>query len=352
MRVGAAIMVQMRVLRLLPMLLVFVVTACVVDPPPPRPIGPVPGDAPPTSETISGATDVTLWVFPDDDEQLLIDQIDRAQRRVWMKMYLLTDFRIPNALKDAADRGVDVRVMLEERPFGQSTAAKNAIERLNQLGLTFKAASPVFRLTHEKSFVIDDQVVILTANMTRSSFTRNREFAVLHTQRADVAEVAGAFEADWQRTAFDPVSPRLVWSPINARERINAVINSATQTLDIYAASTLDDQQIGLMAEAQRRGVSVRVLTSPPRSNDGENPAEQDLNVLQRARVKVRLLKSPYVHAKVFVADGRLAFVGSVNISTQSLDFNRELGLLVSDPAAIGRIEQTFALDWAKGEDR
>ncbi len=308
------------------------------------------------SRTQRGAPRVNLLVFPDDDEQELIDAIGNARQRVYMTMYLLTDARIIDALKAASDNGVDVKVLLEINPLGAGASAKTAFDKLKAGGVAIKTANPTFRLTHQKSFVIDDRVLILTANMTRSSFTRNREFAVWHSTRADVDEIARAFDADWKRDSFQPASEVLVWSPVNARERINALIENARATLNIYAASALDDQQIGLIAAAQQRGVAVRLLTSPPRASEDSDADAEDLDILQRARVSVRFLKSPIVHAKAFVADGsdtdRLAFVGSVNITTQSMNFNRELGILIADAQAIDRLSNTFQADWDKAVDR
>ena len=49
---------------------------------------------------------------------------------------------------------------------------------------------------------------------------------------------------------------------------------------------------------------------------------------------------------KIIVVDGKQAFVGSENISTYSLDKNRELGILVSDNTVISTLQQTFQQDW------
>jgi phosphatidylserine/phosphatidylglycerophosphate/cardiolipin synthase-like enzyme len=46
------------------------------------------------------------------------------------------------------------------------------------------------------------------------------------------------------------------------------------------------------------------------------------------------------------IVDDRLAFVGSENFSATSLDQNRELGVIVRQPAAVVRLESTFQHDW------
>jgi phosphatidylserine/phosphatidylglycerophosphate/cardiolipin synthase-like enzyme len=192
----------------------------------------------------------------------------------------------------------------------------------------------------------------MTANATRTSVTRNREFGIVQNDAGDVNEVIKAFNDDWSRAVFRPASNTLVWSPVNSRDRIAALIGSAKRTLDVYAAATKDNGILEEIANAERRGVQVRVLISPPRGEEAENESAEDLDFLQRNGVDLRLLKTPYVHAKVFVADESLAFVGSVNITTTSLEFNRELGILVSGNTAIRRLMRTFNNDWSRAAER
>jgi cardiolipin synthase A/B len=42
-------------------------------------------------------------------------------------------------------------------------------------------------------------------------------------------------------------------------------------------------------------------------------------------------------------------FVGSENFSRTSLDDNRELGLIISDPAVLSAMARTFAADFRNG---
>jgi hypothetical protein len=46
------------------------------------------------------------------------------------------------------------------------------------------------------------------------------------------------------------------------------------------------------------------------------------------------------------VADGATVFIGSENISSTSLDKNREMGLILTDRAAVATLEQAFASDF------
>jgi cardiolipin synthase len=293
----------------------------------------------PAVTPLGGAQRVELFIYPDDDEQALLDRIAAAKQRVLMKMYLLTDWRVVDALATAQENGVDVRAMLEREPYGGGLTAGQAPDRLKAARIPTRYTAPDFRF-------------ILTANMTKSAFAHNRELGVITTDPKDVAEVAAAFDADWGRMAFEPSSPNLVWSPVNARSRIDQVLNAAHHSLIIYAEEAQDDRQTQQLVNAVARGVQVRLLISPPISDGNPDGNAADLDQMQQGGVRVRYLKNPYIHAKMMVADGMLAFIGSENISTTSLEFNRELGILVSDPIALQRLSSTYERDWAKAVDR
>src|SRR5205085_1364793 len=69
-------------------------------PPTPSNATPIATDfAAPTSnlDAIPAALHVELFSFPETDEKVLLDRIANAKSRVWMKMYLLTDFRVVDA---------------------------------------------------------------------------------------------------------------------------------------------------------------------------------------------------------------------------------------------------------------
>ncbi|HEX2282145.1 MAG TPA: phospholipase D-like domain-containing protein, partial [Thermomicrobiales bacterium] len=67
---------------------------------------------------------------------------------------------------------------------------------------------------------------------------------------------------------------------------------------------------------------------------------------LTASGVDIRLSRSLYIHAKLIVADGERAFVGSQNLSATSLDQNRELGIVVDDRVNLSRLTRTFAIDF------
>jgi phosphatidylserine/phosphatidylglycerophosphate/cardiolipin synthase-like enzyme len=65
--------------------------------------------------------------------------------------------------------------------------------------------------------------------------------------------------------------------------------------------------------------------------------------------VEIRTINNPHVHAKLVIVDGLRAYVGSVNMSSASMDQNREAGILVSQDDIIDRLNQSFEQDWNRG---
>jgi phosphatidylserine/phosphatidylglycerophosphate/cardiolipin synthase-like enzyme len=188
--------------------------------------------------------------------------------------------------------------------------------------------------------VLDDRTVIVsTANFSRSAFDGNREFIEVDTSRADVHELSNVFRADWDNLPPTLGSSDLVVAPSNARARFTSLINSARHSIEIYAEEFQDPRIAGLLASRARANVSVRMLLPPS--------ASSHLTRAETAALSIRTLGSPYIHAKVIIADGRVAFVGSENLSQTSLDQNREVGLFTRGPSLV-RLEKVFQADWSR----
>ncbi|MGH2532030.1 MAG: phospholipase D-like domain-containing protein, partial [Thermomicrobiales bacterium] len=141
-----------------------------------------------------------------------------------------------------------------------------------------------------------------------------------------------------------PPDGPLIVSPINSRSELLALIDSAQQSLDVYAEVLRDLEIVAAMRAAVERGVTVRLIMSTETFES--DPVRL---LLAAAGVQVRLVDNPYIHAKMLMADGQRAFVGSQNLTQTSLDRNRELGLILTDPINLRRIEAIFDADFASG---
>lgn len=299
---------------------------------------------------------LTLLIQPDDGRTPILDLFNNAQTSIDLMIYLLSDHEVITALKNAVLRGVAVRVMLEQNPCCSSNnpMQRALFSELQEARIQVQWTNPAFRLTHAKTAVVDGATaLIMSQNLTKTSFTFNREANILDRDPADVEALSALFNADWGRAAYTPTDPNLVIANINARQKFLALIGGATKSLAIESEEMQDPVIIDALVAAQRRGVAVRYIGSVA-PNTGSNPQRDD-NAAGRRRLVVggagvRLLAAPYVHTKTLLADGIVAFVGSENFSAASLDTNREIGILTADPAVITRLTTVFTKDWAAGK--
>jgi phosphatidylserine/phosphatidylglycerophosphate/cardiolipin synthase-like enzyme len=297
--------------------------------------------APPAAARIPGQ----FFVEPDDGVGVIVSAINRAQKSIDMTMYLLTDREVIAALKGSVTRHVRVRALLEQHPVGNGPGNQGIYDTLRADGVDVKWSNPAFRLTHEKSLVLDGTSALIgSANFTFSSVTSNREYGMLDTDPADAMADEAIFQADWNRTSVSPTRPDLVVAPINARQKLTALVAGAQKTL-LAEQEELEDPGIDdALAAAAKRGVAVRVIV--PTASAGTDYNAAGIQRIAAAGAQVHRLAKPYVHAKMFLADAQTLYVGSANVSTSSLDYTRELGLIMSNPDAIQRVTQTFEQDW------
>jgi phosphatidylserine/phosphatidylglycerophosphate/cardiolipin synthase-like enzyme len=319
------------------------------DLPAPTAVGSQPG-APAQATPVLGAgigAD-TLLVMPDDGTRAITGPIRAATHSLDLTTYLLTDHTLIHDLEYAHANGVQVRVILEHHPYGDggsSSANQSAYDQLYAADIPVHWSNPAYSLTHEKTMIVDGTMAyILTLNYTKSAFRSNREFGVVDSNAQDVRAAEAIFTADWNDQPYTPSDPNLFLSPVNSRAYTLALIGRATRSIEVYAEEVQDTEVEQALVQAAQRGVQVRLIT-----NAGDGTNAQGINVLQSGGVDVHQITAPYVHAKAILVDDKWAFVGSENISTSSLDDNRELGVLVNDQNSLARLKATFEQDWAAG---
>ena len=301
--------------------------------------------------TGSGAQGVNVYVEPDDGEQVITGAIRSAHKSIWLEIYILSDRNVIRALEDAANNRLDVRVMLEPHPFGGGSSTSRTLDELKAANIKAQYSSPAFALTHEKGMVIDGTTAyIMTSNFSRaalggSSSTRNREYGIIDTNAQDVQAVTAIFNADWNHTTAQFNDANLVVSPVNSRSTFIALIGGARHTLLIEAEEMNDSAIEQALISAARSGVQIEVILPAP-SGSASDSNSQGIAAIKQGNITVREDPQLYMHAKFIVVDGGKAFVGSENISTQSLDQNRELGILISDTSVLNKLQSTFQTDW------
>ena len=105
----------------------------------------------------------------------------------------------------------------------------------------------------------------------------------------------------------------------------------------------LDGELQNALCFAAQRGVDVRlILPGIPDKKYVYLLAKTYFPVLVEAGVKIYTYTPGFLHAKSFVADGKRAFVGSINLDYRSLYHHFECGSLLYDVPCIAEIEEDF----------
>ena len=138
---------------------------------------------------------------------MFLDAINFARKRIWIASpYFVPDDSIVDALQLAGLRGVDVRILIPDKPDHLLVflAAYSYFAEAGRTGVRF------FRYTdgflHEKAMLIDDQVATVgTANFDNRSFRLNFEITAVVVDSVFAAMVGRMFETDFQNAReMDP----------------------------------------------------------------------------------------------------------------------------------------------------
>lgn len=279
--------------------------------------------------------------------------INSATTSLDMTMYELEDTTAVNDLIALKNKGVTVRVILDRQHQSANSTAYNSLKSAG-IGVVWSPSTFVY--THQKTITVDAvKSLIMTGNLTSQYYTTSRDYGVFDDDTRDVASIEKVFNADYAGTSITPTDgDHLLWSPTDSRNRLLTVINGATAKLDVEELELSDSTVVNAIVGRAKAGVSVRVVLESPSSYASE------VSAIKAAGGTVVGYSDPngfYIHAKAMVADYGLATqqveAGSMNISSNSLSNNRELGLILTGTgvaeSVATTIETTFNGDYAGG---
>ncbi|MBU2857718.1 GTP-binding protein [Acidithiobacillus ferrooxidans] len=289
-----------------------------------------------------------LSIEPQAGPAPIIQVINSSRRELDVGVYYLSDRKILRALAAAHRRGVDVRVIIEGKPYGmkpwqvrreeKAIAATGAT--LHLAPYRFESHGSQYAFQHSKYICNGHECEIGTANFDWSAFHKNREYLYV-TRNAQVVNAANAvFNADWSNQRAPASAHRvLVLSPGTSAAQL-------LQVIDQPGPIDVESEELGpyapILDALAAKGRDLRMIL--PANINSED--QRDVAYLREHGCRVRLLsKKPlYMHAKM-IAGKALAFIGSENFTQTSLEDNREMGLLL-DGRDIEDLQAQFDRDW------
>ncbi|TMT85967.1 phospholipase [Haloterrigena sp. H1] len=346
----------------------------------------------------SAAVDeATAFVLP-DGPAVPRETIRAADERLFLAGYTVTSEEVAADLVDAADRGVEVEVLLEASPVGGTPApTADVIETLETGGVEVRAIGGEgarYRYHHPKYAVVDDHVLVTTENWKPAGVggESSRGWGVRLEDEALATDLAGVFRADFEGwdttdgaayranasfvddenptvasadaefpTTHEPEtvpveSAELLVAPDNAEPRLQKLIDGADDELLVVQPSIATD--VSLLEStlaAARRGVDVRILLGSTWYNADENERlAADLERLAASDdlpLEVKLVadtdRFEKIHAKGIVIDREVAIVGSANWNENSLENNREVLVALYGEEVATYYADVFEADWS-----
>lgn len=311
--------------------------------------------SPAYADVLEALSDDSLSVTPKDGHSLFNDSIDKATTSIDMFMFHLSDLETVKHLVAAKARGVQVRLILDRKTLS-APSAKSISDQLTQNGVTVRASTPQFSISHAKTAVFDNQwALVTTINLTRTDWY-TRDFGVKTTDMNVVNDVEKVFAADWDNAQNNTNNTpelsdgKLVVSPVNSKDKLLALINSAHQSIYLEVENLGDKEILAALEDRSKNEVKV-VVVVPACVEGGGTRNLPFMTELAGAGVDARLAvppytgTNPYIHAKTIVVDGQDFFVGSENFSYNSLLSARELGLIERSSSISSMIQSTIEVD-------
>jgi len=249
----------------------------------------------------------------------IVDVIRNARTSIALSLFRCNDAEIFAELARATARGVKIETVVTSRAKGGKAKLMKLWKRLEECGASVHAYSDPVVKYHAKYLVADEgPAVVASCNFTRKCFERTCD-AVVVTHDPEVASgLRALMAADAERRpAPASLSPRLIIGPERARRQLTALIEQAQSSIRLIDAKLSDPDLVTLLNARRSAGLTVEVFGSK-RLGD---------------------LKS---HGKILLIDNRLAVVGALAIAAISLDFRREVAIIVEEPDAVGDVDRLF----------
>lgn len=276
-------------------------------------------------------------------ENAMVEAINSATRTLDGAMYEINLPRVVEALINAKNRGVQVRLVLDD---------EYAIEDDDSLaGQLADAGIPIVSdersaFMHHKFLVIDGSAVWMgSTNFTRNDvynnnnnalFIRSTQLAQNYTTEFEEMFTDRVFNArDDSRDTPNPiltingVRVENYFSPEDGNvieQRLVDLVNNATSSVRVMAFSFTIDELANAMISRQNAGVDVMALFEARGSLQGA------MRPLACAGIPVKQDGNPQtLHHKVIIIDNQIVVTGSFNFSKNAIEQNSENMLIIYD---------------------
>ncbi|MFA7717999.1 MAG: phospholipase D-like domain-containing protein, partial [Candidatus Absconditabacterales bacterium] len=252
---------------------------------------------------------------------------------------------IKELFKTLLHNNVNIQLIMENQKYQQFQDTFKDIQNTfsGYSNFTIKSDKQMkTEYVHSKIDLLDSGFLIKTANLTHSSFFANREYMFYSTNSGVLQSLKTVFSKDWAGEAITSkdIHPNLVICNLNCRTVIEKLLQQAKESIIIQTQYINDPSILNILSQQQKLP-ELKMLVSDTDTND---------TLIGYLGNYTRKLTKPYLHAKMILIDHKIILLGSMNLSANSLDMNREIGILLLDPTIIHGFTTQFSTDWNSGK--
>lgn len=332
------------------------------------------------AETKVGEGTVTTYTFGQDLYDDMLAAIAGAQKQILLESYIwkgdAVGQRFKKAIVDAADRGVEVRVIYDQ--FA-NLVVRPTFKRFppNVRVLAFPVYSAGWRFfdlrrygrDHRKILVVDDDAAFVGGYNIGSAFATEWRDTHCRVTGPGVQDLARAFADFWnlhREKKFRRSEPPMLMSTVSEWEpRIRVhrnvprlwmfpirsmyieAINRAQRNVWMTVAYFIPDENfVDTLVAAARRGVDVKLLL-PAKSNHivADWISRGYFRRMLDAGIGIHRYRDAMVHAKTATIDGNWTTIGTANVDRLSMTGNYEINLEIIDAALAEEMERIYRTD-------
>jgi cardiolipin synthase len=260
-----------------------------------------------------------LVVSAEERLPALLDVIRQARTRITLSLFRCNDQAVFDALKAASDRGVAVEVLVTSRAKGGKKKMAKLWRALEQTGASLHSYTDPVVKYHPKYLVADEgPAIVASLNLTRKCFRKTLDALVVTYDPAVVTGLRQLWTADRGRLEMPAdISDRLIVGPERARRQFTALIEGARTSIRLIDAKLSDPDLVSLLNAKRAAGMTVERFSGKQLGD----------------------LKS---HGKIMLIDDQTVVVGSLALAALSLDFRREVAIVVTEPPAVAVAVELF----------
>jgi len=298
------------------------------------------------SENFFGNLKVISWtIFQWPSNELYTQYgkfLDSTDEYLKLETYDFTNNFFKTCFKTLSDKWIPAQIILENNKYQQYQNTFRQLQEYFSWNDNVELRSDEQMWTsyvHAKITLNEDSFRVQTANLTKSSFESNREHFFYSDDSDFRNSLEELFDADW---VWDDLStlnlhPNLVVCPLNCREVIKTLLESAEKSIVIQTQYIVDDEIFGILREKSEE-VDMAIIVADTEDNNHL--------ISYFWPWIVRSLKSRYNHTKMILVDEKYLLLGSMNLSENSLNNNREIWIILMDTWHISQFEKWFKKDW------